>query len=76
MYVISQANLFNPLPIQNISKVVKLTHSWPMHLKIIHLTLCHPALVKGYLINICMVRAPEEHSFNPFPTENILKVLK
>ena len=76
MYVISSGNSFNPLPIQNMSKVVKLTHSWPMHLKIIHLTLFHPELVKGYLINIFMVRAPEDHSFNPLPTENILKVLK
>ena len=47
-----------------------------MPLKIIHLTLCHPELVKGYLINICMVKAPDEHSFNPLPTGNILKVLK
>ena len=47
-----------------------------MHLKIIHLTLCHPELVKGYLINPCMARAPEDHSFNPLPDENISLVLK
>ena len=48
-----------------------------MHLaKIIYLTLFHPELVKGYLINTFMVRGPEDHSFNPLPTENKLKVLK
>ena len=71
MYLISEGNSFNPLPIQNISKIVKLTHSWPIRIKIIHLTLCHSELVNGYLINIFMVRAPGDHSFNPLPTANI-----
>ena len=55
---------------------VLLTNCWPMHLKIIHLTLCHPEFVKGDPINQFMDRAPEDHSFNPLSTENISKVLK
>ena len=47
-----------------------------MHLKVILLPLCHPELINGYLINIFMVRAPGDHSFNPLSTENTLKVLK
>ena len=76
MHVISYGYLFNPLPIQNTSKVVNLTHSWALHTKIIRLTLCHPELLKGFLINIFMIGAAEDHSFNPLPTKNILKVLK
>ena len=67
---------FNPLPSKNILEVVKLTHVWPIHLKIIHLTLCHPELVKSYLINIFMVRASENNSVNPLPIQNISKVVK
>ena len=47
-----------------------------MHLKIIHITLYSPELVKSYRVNPCMARAPKDHSFNPLPTENILKVHK
>ena len=47
-----------------------------MHLKVIHSTLCHPELVKGYLINPFIAGAPDDHSFNPLPTKNILKVFK
>ena len=49
-----------------------------MHLaKIIHLTLCHPDLLKGDLTSTFMVRAPEDHSFfkgrNTYlPVANIL----
>ena len=49
---------FNPLLIKNILKVVKLTHSWPEHLDVTNITLCHAELVKGYLINPFMARAP------------------
>ena len=50
---------FNSLPTKNVSKDdVKLTHLWPEHITIIHLTLCHPEIVKGYFINPFMARAP------------------
>ena len=52
-------------PPKNISKVVKLTHSWPMHLNINHLIFCNPGNVKGYLINLTLYFA-----------KNILKVVK
>ena len=42
-------NSFGPLPTNDISKVVKLTHSWPMHLNINHLIFCNPGNGKGYL---------------------------
>ena len=35
-------NSFGPLCMENISKVVKLTHSWPEHHNAIHLTRYHP----------------------------------
>ena len=38
----------NSLQTKHISKVVELTHSWPEHLNIIHLTLCNTELVQGY----------------------------
>ena len=71
-------NSFDPLPTKNISKIVKLTHSWPMHLNIEYLIFCNPGNVKGYLINPFMfiARAPDDHSFNPLPTKTILKVVK
>ena len=47
-----------------------------MHLKIIHLTLCHPELVKGYLINITRARAPDDNSYELLPTKNVWKVVK
>ena len=49
---------FEPLPTKNILKVVELTHSWPEHINVIHLTLCHPELVKGYFSNPFMASAP------------------
>ena len=66
----------DPLPTKNISKVVKLKHSRPMHLNINHLTFCNPWYVKGYLVNPFMARAPNDHSFKPLPTKNILKGVK
>ena len=39
----------DPLPTNYISKVVKLTNSWPMHLNINRLIFCNPGNVKGYL---------------------------
>ena len=69
-------NSFHPSPTHNISKVVKLTHSWPMHLGIIHLTFCNPGYVKDYVINLFMARAPDDHSFNPLPIKNISKFIK
>ena len=33
----------------------------------IHLTLCHPKLVKGYLIKPFMPNAADDLSFNPLP---------
>ena len=66
----------DPLPTKNISKVVKLTHSWPMQLNINRLIFCNPGNVKGYSINPFMARAPNDHSFNPLPTKNILKFVK
>ena len=50
------------------------THSSANTLKIIHLTLCHTELVKGYFINPFMARAPGDQAFNPLPTKNISKV--
>ena len=52
-------NSFEPLPSRNISKVVKLTHSWLMHLNIKRLIFCNPGNVKGYLINPFMAKALE-----------------
>ena len=54
-------NSFDPLPTKNISKVVKLTHSWPMHLNINHLFFCNSGNVKGCLINPFMARALDDH---------------
>ena len=47
-----------------------------MQLRISHLTFCNPGYAKGSLINPFMARAPDDHSFNPLPTTNILKVVK
>ena len=69
-------NSFDPLPTKNISKVVKLAHSLPMHLNINRLIFCNPGNVKGYLIIPFMARAPEGHSFNHLPTSKISKVVK
>ena len=69
-------NSFEPLPSRNISKVVKLTHSWLMHLNIKRLIFCNPGNVKGYLINPFMARALDDHIFNPLSTKSILKVVK
>ena len=66
---------FDPLPTKNISKVVKLTHFWPMHLNINHLIVCNPRNVEGYLIIPFMARAPDDQSFNPLPTKNVLNVV-
>ena len=52
---------FDPLPTKNISKVVKLTHSLPMHLNINPLIFCNPGNVKGYSINPFMARALDYH---------------
>ena len=68
--------LFNPLPITNISKVVRLTHSWPIHLKINPFTFCIPGCDKGFQINPFMARAPNDYSFEPLPTKNISMVVK
>ena len=54
-------NSFDPLPTKNISKVVKLTHSWPMHLNNNYLIFCNPGNVKGHLVNPFMARALDDH---------------
>ena len=64
---------FDSLPTSNIAKVVKFTHAWPIHLKIIHLTFCNPGYIKGYLINPFMARGPGDHSFNPLLTKEYIK---
>ena len=40
---------FDPLATRNISKVVKLTYSWPMHLNILLLTFCTPWCHQEYI---------------------------
>ena len=69
-------NSFDPLPIKNISNVLKLTHSWPMHLHIDRLIFCIPENGKGYLIYPFIARAPDDHSFNLLLNKTILKVVK
>ena len=69
-------NSFDPLPTKNITKVVKLTHSWPIHLNINCLIVCNPGNIKGYSSNPFMARVPDDHSFYPLPTKNISKVVK
>ena len=49
---------FYPLPTKNISTVVKLIDSWPEHLNVIHLTRCHPELVKDYSISPFIANVP------------------
>ena len=67
---------FDPFPTKNISKDVKLIHSWPMHLNIIHLTFCNPGYIKGYFINPFIAREADDHSFNSLPTKNVSKDVK
>ena len=66
----------DPLSTTNISKVVKLTNSCPMHLNIIKLTFCNPGYIKGYLVNPSMARAPYYHSLDPLLIKNILQVVE
>ena len=57
---------FNPFPTYNILKVLELTNSWPLQLRISHLTYCNPGYVKGYyFINPFMARAPDDPSVDP-----------
>ena len=51
-------HIFDHLPTTHILKVVQLTHSWPVYHSAVQLTLCHTELVRGYLINQCMAKAP------------------
>ena len=46
-----------------------------MHLRINQLIFWKPKYVKGYLIYQFMASAPDDHSFNPLPNKNILKVV-
>ena len=69
-------NSFDPLPTKNISTVVKLTHSWLMHLNINCLSFCNPGNVKGYSINLFRATAPDDHSFKPLHIKIIFKVIK
>ena len=55
------------------SKGYLINYSWPENLITIHLTFCHPRLVKGYCINPFMARAPDDNSFDPLPSKNISK---
>ena len=49
---------FNLFATQDMLMVIWSTHSWPEHLNVINLTLCHPELVKSYFINLFMTNAP------------------
>ena len=51
-------HIFDHLPTTHTREVVQLTHSWPVHLSAVCLTLCHPGSVRGYSINQRMARAP------------------
>ena len=38
-----------------------------MHINIIHLPVCNPGYVKGYLINLLIARGPDHYSFSLLP---------
>ena len=57
-------------------KVIKFIHLLPEELMTIHLSFCHPELVKGYPINPFMAKTPDNLSFDLLPTKNISKVVK